>query len=416
MTQARRSYGSALQLANAALCDAAQAARDTTMLAVLILGTYETISGRSPHTVRAWQDHVNGAAALASLRGSTQFRTRAGVRMFVMLSHSVLVSCIQSGLPMPAALVHLRAELPASHEVDSPAWRFLDPMCRALQVRYDIKVGRLNDVNEIVTKLSDIDDEFATLLSELPKSWNYHRVQLARPDPRVLGSCCHVYPGLVQVTTWNEVRAIRILVLETLLEQILSGPRATAVGSLPHHHQTLLSRTVQLIKMLGQAIVASVPQHFGVVSFRGVRSPDTTEKSVLVSTQNQPCPIVSQSMTPDELLERHPGSLDGSRATSLDGPPPSDRQEDEAERFMTLASASNTIIWPLYILGMSPSCSLETKEYAIGRLHAIHRETGLEQARVVASMLQDKAGSPPRGAILLPEAPQIPMNALADIV
>lgn len=104
---ARKSYGKALQLTNAALRDQTEAVKDTTMLSVLILGLFEMIGGSSARTTEAWQKHLNGAAALAKIRGMGQFRSRAGIRMFFMLTQNTMISCIQNELPM-------RRFLPAS--------------------------------------------------------------------------------------------------------------------------------------------------------------------------------------------------------------------------------------------------------------------------------------------------------------
>lgn len=97
---ARKSYGKALQLTNAALRDQAEAVKDTTMLSVLILGLFEMIGGSSARTTEAWQKHLNGAAALAKIRGMAQFRSRAGIRMFFMLTQNTMINCIQNELPM----------------------------------------------------------------------------------------------------------------------------------------------------------------------------------------------------------------------------------------------------------------------------------------------------------------------------
>lgn len=80
LDMARKSYGHALRLTNAALRDPDQALKDTTMLSVLVLGLFETGIDRSTRGVKAWQQHINGAAALARMRGLGQFRTQAGIR------------------------------------------------------------------------------------------------------------------------------------------------------------------------------------------------------------------------------------------------------------------------------------------------------------------------------------------------
>lgn len=77
---ARKSYGHALRLTNAALRNPDEALKDTTMLSVLVLGLFEASMDRSPRGVQAWQQHINGAAALARMRGLGQFRTKAGIR------------------------------------------------------------------------------------------------------------------------------------------------------------------------------------------------------------------------------------------------------------------------------------------------------------------------------------------------
>ncbi|KAH7001825.1 hypothetical protein EDB80DRAFT_62849 [Ilyonectria destructans] len=408
MDRSLQSYTLAVGLIHPALSDPIAVIKDATLLAVLILGTYESITGRSPQTMRTWKGHVNGAAQIASERGPAQFRTKAGTRMFIMLSQSVLISCIQSGLPMPQAMVDLRRELQPSLELDGPAWRLVDPVYRALQVRYDIKSGELHDIDDIVEKLTHIDDEFAFILSELPEPWQYRRIQLTQPDPRVLGRWCYVYPGLLQATAWNGVRAVRMLLLETILEQICQGSNAPDLSSLPDRHQKRLARTVRLLGLLGDAIVASVPQHFGVVSCR--------DKAMSNPTQEERYRPMSPPAGPKLRTEHGHESLVGSDRLMPLNPTILGGQEDSAECFMTLASASHTIIWPLYILGMSSSCSAETKEYAISMLQAIHRETGLEQARVVAGMLHSKEDPNTQSTAFLENISQLPAGGLLEVV
>ncbi|KAH6890326.1 hypothetical protein B0T10DRAFT_402895 [Thelonectria olida] len=412
MTQSRHTYYRALQRTQTALRDPVAAIKDTTLLAVLILGTYEFVSGHSPQTRRAWQVHVNGAATLASMRGAAQFRTKAGIRMFIMLSQSVLISCIQSDLPMPQAMVDLSAELQPALIAESPIWRVVDPIYRALQVRYDIKIGKLEKLEEMVDKLSAIDDEFAEILSKLPQTWNYRRILLTRSDPRVLGRECHVYPGLVETTTWNAVRAIRMLVLESILEQLCKVPD---LSLLPDHHRTRLAKTIKLLGVIGEAIVASVPQHFGVVSFRDGFMFPTSKDDSTPTTKPEPR-VMSPPAAPDIRAGQGFGPETKLLRTDPLGSTCSGGQDDNAERFMTLASSSNTIIWPLYVLGMSWSCSSETKQYAIERLLSIHKETGLEQARIVAGMLQAKPEPEIACTSLLEHLPALPAKSLPDIV
>ncbi|KAM0260035.1 hypothetical protein ACHAQJ_002959 [Trichoderma viride] len=425
MTRAQQSYGAALQLANAALRDPKEAVEDSTMLGVLILGTYEFISGRTPQTLHAWQEHINGAATLATMRGQAQFHTKAGVRMFTMLCHSVLISCIQSGLPMPKSIVDLRNELRNVADSRLPAWRVIDPLYRALQIRHDIKHRRITGVDEIVGSLVEIEDEFEKLISGLPPSWRYQNVNLTRPNPVIMGGTCHVYPGLTQATAWNAVRTMRMLVQETILEQLCYSVEDPT--TLPMHHQMLLVKAMRMLRMLGAAVVGSVPQHFGIVSSRDVKySKNKGGARPTVTAQNQSSSIVSAPLLPpaserDESKSPVPAWQRESvttRPTLLD---PTQSELDngrgcDSERFLTLATASNTIIWPLYTLGLSSSCTHETSAYIVDRLMSIYRETGLEQARNVAGMMQNKVESLTWASIPTTRLPSLSDDALPLVV
>ncbi|CAG9941923.1 unnamed protein product [Clonostachys rosea f. rosea IK726] len=413
MVQSRQSYGTALQLTNAALQNPAEAVSDGTMLAVLVLGTYEFITGRTPQTMGAWKDHVNGAAALTRMRGATPFRTKAGTRMFLMLCHSVLITCIQAGLPMPQAMLDLRNELGQYTNTKDPTWRMFEPICRALQIRNDIKQKVLKDTDEIVAKLADVENEFATLVSEMPRVWHYRSVQVTRPNSAILSSWCHLYRGFAQATTWNGMRTMRMLVQETILEQLCSSMARTAVP--PMRHQILLVKSMRMLELLGDSIIASVPQHFGVISFRDAMAGSQCH---FVPTTDPPQRIASACPIPSPRPPRHrtPESPGGSPRPTLLDPTQSDDGRGDPERFMTLASASNTIVWPLYTLGMSSSCTRETRQYIIERLDAIYVETGLDQARTVKLIIQARVESPPWEDIPMNYIPAISDETLPIMV
>lgn len=90
MDAARKRYGQALQLTNAALRDPIGALEDTTLLSVLVLCLFETMADPGGRSMRAWQQHIKGAAALARMRGTSQFRSSAGVKMFMMLCGNIV--------------------------------------------------------------------------------------------------------------------------------------------------------------------------------------------------------------------------------------------------------------------------------------------------------------------------------------
>lgn len=409
MRRACESYGTALQLTNEALRNPSLVVKDSTMLAVLILGTYEFMGGRSRQTVRAWQKHVDGASALAKMRGTAQFSSRAGTRMFLMLCHSVLISCVQSDLPMPPVMVELRRELAGLRGGSkNPSWRVVEPIYKSLQIRHDIKIGAISDRNEILERLLEVEDEFAAIVAQLPRSWRYRRGQLLRPNPEVMGGWCHIYENLAQATTWNGMRTMRMLVQETIIDH-LYPPGTESPSELSPLDQIRLARAVGLLERLGEALIASVPQHFGIVSARDVvydapgdeviyAIPARKNSYRLLSAPPKPLPGID----PDDEEEVSSPSSPGPNL--LDPTQSRGGAEWDASRFMTLATSSNTIIWPLYTIGTSSCCTEEIMTYAIDRLTAVHNETGLEQARYVIELL--------RGKVVVPLEDRIPRASL----
>ncbi|OHW89942.1 C6 finger domain-containing protein [Colletotrichum incanum] len=396
MDWSRRSYGTALQMTNDALRNPAEAVKDTTMLSILILGTYEMLSGRSNQTVRAWQNHINGASALAKMRGLKQFMTRAGVRMFVMLTQIVLINCMQKDMPMPQPLIELRNQLGMLSGGADPNWRISGPIYKVMQLRYDINSGKLSHTADIIDQLSKVDQEFADVITELPEFWKYRPVKLSTPHPAVFdGHHCDVYPTLGLAATWNGVRSIRMMVHETIIGELFKCFPDHHIIAWPYEAKLQLAKSVELLEKLRDRVIASVPQHFGIVSFKDAMSEGGGSATAVITAKKSPVHIVpspttSASSSPPSSVDdpmRRPAVFNG---PTLHDPAHMKGRSDNAERFMTLASASNTVVWPLYLVGVSSCGTEEVKKYVVERLQAILEESGLLQARGVALMVRNK--------------------------
>ena len=70
--EASKQYLNAIQLTNAALASPADARKDSTLIATIILSEFELLRGCEPKSIRTWEHHVNGAAAILKLRGPQQ--------------------------------------------------------------------------------------------------------------------------------------------------------------------------------------------------------------------------------------------------------------------------------------------------------------------------------------------------------
>lgn len=121
MREARRGYSIALQLVNTALRSQVDVRKDSTLLAVMILSIFETVTGFNHRSLHAWAEHINGAAALVKLRGREQLRSRKGLRLFNRVAASLLMSCVHQELAIPANILELRTEASSFIDTSEPA-------------------------------------------------------------------------------------------------------------------------------------------------------------------------------------------------------------------------------------------------------------------------------------------------------
>ncbi|KAK3692428.1 hypothetical protein B0T22DRAFT_13561 [Podospora appendiculata] len=401
MDAARKSYGTALRLTNHALENPVEAIKDSTMLSVLILGLFEMTTENMPRTrtVKAFQEHVNGAAALAKLRGPAQFGTRAGVRMFTMLCHRVMISCIQNNSPMPQPLVELWQEMVKVVEPTDPAWWITPLMFQVLQVRCDIKSGELTDPEIIVGRLLSIEEEFEKLVSQLPPSWQYRTFRVTRPHPAILGGTYHIYDSISHATVWNSIRTIRILILETIMSEIYRESQHQLPRLASNRYMEEFNRARRKLTRMVDAINASVPQLLGLVDSSADNLSSASTPISSVEVRETPSPATSpssrwsdsagsgspgrESLTTRRQQPQQPAGL-----TILDVTRASD-PEDAAARFVLLVSATSAVVWPLYVVGMSSACTEEMRTYTIERLRTLFIETSISQADAVANLLEE---------------------------
>ncbi|KAK4146376.1 uncharacterized protein C8A04DRAFT_35081 [Dichotomopilus funicola] len=450
MDAARKSYGTALHLTNRALQDPADAVKDSTMLSVLILGVFEMMSENTPRTtttIEAFQEHVNGAMALARMRGPAQFRTAAGRKMFSMLCQRVVVSCAQRNVPMPDSLIELWDDMvrasPAGSE--NAEERLLPLKMKVLQLRTEIKSGFLTDPATIVSRSLAIDHDIETMIAGLSPSWHYRAFRLPQQQqpqyhPAVYGDVYHLYPSIQHADAWNHIHCTRILILETVITVItrdLHGPAPTLdAAQYLEVHRTSQRKLEHILS----DIIASVPQQLGLITTPPVGSIDsrmevthgnddphdinnnkpatsplstveirmtpspptspsnTTSSPITTPIQNAPPPhsrgltmldvTGNSSLTPSSPLTGDSLEDNGVKEDDITG---NANATEEAERYMLLVSATSTLVWPMYVGGMSSVCGAARRAYVIERMRTLYMETGIRQADVVAGLLERRA-------------------------
>ena len=418
---ARKSYGTALCLTNEALRDEREALKDTTMLSILILGVYEMMAEPGMKTMTTWQDHINGAVVLATLRGASQFQTRAGVRMFKMLCESVTISCMQRKAPMPEELVALHDALYASQTQVHEPGSFSDvdlsrPIFLVLQACHDVsKTGLTGNLDALLERMDAIEAEFERTVSAFPADCRYKELKVTRPHTAVFRDVCHIYANVPAAFVWNWLRTGRIAVLETVMSAIQKHfPDPGAQGELvPPKYKAAFQQARRKLELVNSSVVASVPQHFGLLSpvkpyFDSLEpAPPTAVPISTIEVRDPPTPSAQSPMssagsvqTPSTHSEDRSEGGSGLREAedvvlddggpSLGNPTRSRSAEEEAERHMLLASATNAVVWPLFCVGVSSVCTPQLKAYVVSRLMAIFDETGLKQARSVAAIVRNR--------------------------
>ncbi|KUI60551.1 White-opaque regulator 1 [Cytospora mali] len=388
---ARKSYGKALRLTNDALRDPGEAVKDTTLLSVMLLGLFEMIGGSRARGIESWQKHLNGAAALARLRGVEQFRTPAGVRLLFMLAQNTMISCIQNELPMPEDLIEMRKQVGSMLQDRDPGFEVCSAIYKILQLRHDIKQGSVTDMEEMLDEFTGAESDFERAILLIPKAWQYRRCRLAQqPRPGFYNDVYHVYPDLRIARMWNGLRTLRLLVLETMLEELRKRYLHTPVGLVPKRHQREYQKAKFKMERIALAVLASVPQHFGLID-----DLDEVEEPSPMPSSDDFWPQIPESDWAAELGSRNDRSnSDGTddednccRSPTLNNPMQAKDAEARAQRFILLSSVTNNAVWPLYLVGMSTASTDSMKAYAVERLRAIHAKIGLDQARELADVI-----------------------------
>ncbi|KAL5443585.1 hypothetical protein PMIN07_001144 [Paraphaeosphaeria minitans] len=193
MQKAEKWYGKALKNLAAALNQTAAAKHDGTLLAVALLGLYETVifSG-TPRRRNLNHIHSQGRLAVLRLRGPEQLGEKVGRNLFTLVYHQQLIgSFFDGGSTMdeyPAWMEQWYPETPVArleilmHEVSV----IVSGIRRALARKH---MPSLRDLLELG---KNMEDTLATIVSDLLGSWPHPEVVLSR----LIGSECAV--GITQ--------------------------------------------------------------------------------------------------------------------------------------------------------------------------------------------------------------------------
>ncbi|MCJ1393147.1 hypothetical protein MMC18_006019 [Xylographa bjoerkii] len=358
MIHANERYNLALRATNSALRDEEDAKADQTLITVMLLGLYETNTCTSPRSMRSWTQHISGAVQLLHLRGKEQLQTRIGHQLFVQLRSQVIINCMQRRARVPddvaewtlSAMAYETPEELISSTLSSIVIKFCN-LRASMESFHDFRHSA-----RIISAAFTIDAELADWAARCPAQYIYSTVTMQSRSESVFSDYYHTYDTIWIAWTWNSYRSIRILLNETLLQQLthlsqypLDYPEPyDEYSSLPYETQILCCKS--LLVQLTQDICASVPFYLGYHS-----------------------------------------QQDG--VESMQAPP--------------VAAGGNLLLWPLFTAACTNVVSEMMRLWVVGRLEKIAEDMGIRQATALAHLLRIRKDPPGRNVIDLASTEEV---------
>ncbi|KAE8441758.1 hypothetical protein EG329_004502 [Mollisiaceae sp. DMI_Dod_QoI] len=261
--------------------------KDEILVAVLLLGLYETTSSNKPRSIISWTQHTNGAVSLLFLRGDSQLDSLVGRRIFAQIRSNVIRSCIQRRIPVPSSITRYSIlSLPHETSVHVAATYFYFIVTRFCSLRATLPpISALTPnlgaatARKVIQAATQIDQQLEGWTKNLPKEYQYQVLtvpaeinckngDLEDAEKEVYGDTYHVYTDITIASLWNTYRGVRILVLELLLTYISYHPLKSSLDTpfdpldSQTQTQTQISTWKRKIHDLCLDILASVPYHF----------------------------------------------------------------------------------------------------------------------------------------------------------
>ncbi|KAK7415770.1 hypothetical protein QQX98_005683 [Neonectria punicea] len=231
-------YCKAVVVINQALCDPVQVRADATLMAVILLGLFETVNFDTWDRYGHWDAHVKGATALLELRGKEQFTRRRGGLLYILTRSQILAACAQQHLPVPLALVKTtynfqRSTIRKQWQLESlaSAGSICEICFRLINLSVAFKSRETID-SEAMRKIAlDIDSDLENWRAGMSEKWKYASVDADESAVDCFMEKRHVYSNLWIAENWNNWRMVRILVNQ-ILHQIVDCPSVPSILSL----------------------------------------------------------------------------------------------------------------------------------------------------------------------------------------
>jgi hypothetical protein len=249
-------YATALNLTNLALRDPLQVKRDETLLAILVLTNYETLTGGVTRTLDAWEQHVNGSASLLSLRGLNGVQGIPGRILTLHIVTNINVICLLRNLATPSFIHTLQAKVfEHLYEPDNPAVRYQQINLQCADFRHAVTSCLITSSEEIISQASKLDAKLTAAFTNMPPSWQgeviTHFVSRRSAEAGLPGFELR-YTDQATNYIWTSYRSSRIMVNEVVLQSIANDTVA---------HQFARARSERIMRQCQTEILAGMSQY-----------------------------------------------------------------------------------------------------------------------------------------------------------
>ncbi|MCJ1287232.1 hypothetical protein MMC26_006580 [Xylographa opegraphella] len=271
MYNAQKMYLTAVALIQKAVADPVEAKMDTTIVAVLLLGLYETITC-TEHSLPSWGKHVDGAVALVKHRGDDLFKSSLGARIFYWVRAQMVVNQITRCQPVQKLEGMAKGWTGPINRLEGGAMNLLVilamqiPTLRATAkeiLRQPMSMNTAAEIVELMSEARRVDREIAAWTFKIPDDWKYTIVGMIEgmdnpATDQYYPGPMHSYLDLWSANIWNNYRSYRIfcqMIILNCLERLIPSWERTSTSA--------YCSTLAILQALVNDICSSVPYHLG---------------------------------------------------------------------------------------------------------------------------------------------------------
>ena len=241
--------------------------KDSTLMAIQVLGIFETVAGCKRRSLKDWSEHLNGAAAVIKLRGPDQIKTRPGRQMLIQATADLMIVCLQGRTKLPdyireyvnAAI----AEIKTLTLTEEPTFIIQECMMRYTDLNADLMNGVITDPEIILSKCLEIDGFLLPIVTDVPPGWEFETVFTDVESDFVYNGRYDIYWDYWMASMWNALRIIRAMLNDKIRNTLLAGFSSKPPRFTEPQYAAQFQISTETLYQIQDEILGTVVQHMG---------------------------------------------------------------------------------------------------------------------------------------------------------